>query len=213
MSASPDSTFIFSESTTQYGASSYAMNTTHHHQYKDQNRKTVSTTNLLNNVDNSWNASSAVGGHDEQDTPCNDCDIIYNGHGTMLDGDGGPFSYHHHQQQQNQHHHHHGGDSFSLSAIKRPPSAGSGSASGVYHQQKGNYLIAVHRKLSRQDTYFLSHHKSRPGLFGVPLLIPCYDGVTNKELYCSVWLQVARLLSPLPPTPPDQSNHATDWYV
>nr|XP_029727906.1 ubiquitin carboxyl-terminal hydrolase 32 isoform X3 [Aedes albopictus] len=211
MSASPDSTFIFSESTTQYGASSYAMNTTHHHQYKDQNRKTVSTTNLLNNVDNSWNASSAVGGHDEQDTPCNDCDIIYNGHGTMLDGDGGPFSYHHHQQQQNQHHHHHhGGDSFSLSAIKRPPSAGSGSASGVYHQQKGNYLIAVHRKLSRQDTYFLSHHKSRPGLFGVPLLIPCYDGVTNKELYCSVWLQVARLLSPLPPTPPDQSNHATD---
>lgn len=211
ISASPDSTFIFSE-TTQYGASSYAMNT----QYKDQNRKTVSTTNLLNNVDNSWNASAV--GHDEQDTPCNDCDIIYNGHGTM-EGDSGPFPYadvghhhhlhqhHHHHQQQQQHQH---GDSFSLSAIKRPPSAGSGSASGMYHQQKGNYLIAVHRKLSRQDTYFLSHHKSRPGLFGVPLLIPCYDGVTNKELYCSVWLQVARLLSPLPPTPPDQSNHATD---
>uniref|UniRef100_W4VR89 ubiquitinyl hydrolase 1 n=1 Tax=Corethrella appendiculata TaxID=1370023 RepID=W4VR89_9DIPT len=76
------------------------------------------------------------------------------------------------------------------------------------NHRKANYLIAVHRKLSRQDTYFLSHHKSRPSLFGVPLLIPCQDGVTNKEFYCSVWVQVARLLSPLPPT--EQSNHATD---
>lgn len=75
----------------------------------------------------------------------------------------------------------------------------------------GNYLIAVHRKMSRMDTYFLSYHKSRPSLFGVPLLIPCYEGGTNKDLYCTVWMQVARLLSPLPPTPPDQSNHATDW--
>lgn len=73
-----------------------------------------------------------------------------------------------------------------------------------------SYLMAVHRNLCRQDTYFLSHHKTRPGLFGVPLLIPCYDGVTNKELYCSVWAQVSRLLSKLPPTPPDQANHATD---
>ena len=81
----------------------------------------------------------------------------------------------------------------------------------ISFSRKTNYLIALHRKLSRQDTYFLSHHKSKPGLFGVPLLIPCYEGVTNKDLYCSVWLQVSRLLSPLPPTPPDQSNHATDW--
>lgn len=73
-----------------------------------------------------------------------------------------------------------------------------------------NYLIAVHRNLCRQDTYFLSHHKTRPGLFGVPLLIPCYEGVTNKQLYCAVWTQVSRLLSKLPPTPPDQANHATD---
>ncbi|XP_062555918.1 ubiquitin carboxyl-terminal hydrolase 32 isoform X2 [Armigeres subalbatus] len=192
ISASPDSTFIFSE-TTQYT------------QYKDQSRKTVSTTNLLNNVDSSWNASAT--GHDEQEMPCNDCDIIYNGHGTMNSyADVNTYLQQHpHKSQQHQ-----SGDSYILSAIKRPPSAGSGNVSGMYHQQKGNYLIAVHRKLSRQDTYFLSHHKSRPGLFGVPLLIPCYEGVTNKELYCSVWLQVARLLSPLPPTPPDQSNHATD---
>lgn len=79
------------------------------------------------------------------------------------------------------------------------------------HRTAGHYLIAVHRKMSRQDTYFLSYHKSRPSLFGVPLLIPCYEGGTNKDLYCTVWMQVARLLSPLPPTPPDQSNHATDW--
>lgn len=79
------------------------------------------------------------------------------------------------------------------------------------YRSAGGYLIAVHRKLSRQDTYFLSYHKTRPSLFGVPLLIPCYEGGTNKDLYCAVWVQVARLLSPLPSTPPDQSNHATDW--
>lgn len=78
-------------------------------------------------------------------------------------------------------------------------------------RKAGGYLIAVHRKLSRQDTYFLSFHKTRPSLFGVPLLIPCYEDGTNKDLYCAVWIQVARLLSPLPATPPDQSNHATDW--
>lgn len=78
-------------------------------------------------------------------------------------------------------------------------------------RKAGGYLIAVHRKLSRQDTYFLTFHKTRPSLFGVPLLIPCYEDGTNKDLYCAVWIQVARLLSPLPATPPDQSNHATDW--
>lgn len=78
-------------------------------------------------------------------------------------------------------------------------------------RRAGGYLIAVHRKLSRQDTYFLSYHKTRPSVFGVPLLIPCYENGTNKDLYCAVWIQVARLLSPLPSTPPDQANHATDW--
>lgn len=80
------------------------------------------------------------------------------------------------------------------------------------NRKAGGYLIAVHRKLSRMDTYFLSYHKTRPSLFGVPLLIPCYEDGTNKDLYCAVWVQVARLLSPLPSTPPEQSaNHATDW--
>lgn len=89
--------------------------------------------------------------------------------------------------------------------------ADNGPFSNTNYRCAGGYLIAIHRKLSRQDTYFLSYHKTRPSLFGVPLLIPCYDGGTNKDLYCAVWVQVARLLSPLPSTPPDQSNHATDW--
>lgn len=189
ISASPDSTFIFSETAQPYPVGGLTGT--------DRNRKPVSTNHhQLNNnsavVENGgggWNA-----GLDEQDAAsCSDCDIMYNGHA----GDSsGPF---------------HPGDSpFNPSAIRRPPSAGSGGSNQQVPKSPANYLIAVHRKLSRQDTYFLSHHKSRPGLFGVPLLIPCYDGVTNKELYCSVWLQVARLLSPLPPTPPDQSNHATD---
>uniref|UniRef100_A0A182PRW5 ubiquitinyl hydrolase 1 n=1 Tax=Anopheles epiroticus TaxID=199890 RepID=A0A182PRW5_9DIPT len=216
ISTSPDSTFIYgagqySELTGYGGSNGYGnvnsvINNQQHQSHasatqqqpsKDPNRsKTISTTNLLNNADNGW--SNGAGGYDSPNAhhhvhhpyECNDCDNIYMGEDMPPYGD---------QQQQH-------GDAISLSAISKRQHATSVLAG----QRKTNYLIAVHRKLSRQDTYFLSHHKSKPGLFGVPLLIPCYDGVTNKELYCSVWLQVARLLSPLPPTPPDQSNHATD---
>ncbi|XP_055612922.1 ubiquitin carboxyl-terminal hydrolase 32 [Uranotaenia lowii] len=227
ISASPDSTFIFSEGTHHpYGVSNpYATaNTTTSttHNFKDHNRpKATASANLTNHtgdgsVGDGWHLSAGGGGT----TMCNgigdfehgtaagaESDIIYNGH--LSDGEAESFPY------ADSFHGHHSGDAFNLSAIRRPPSATSGTNhfsrncpnnSGV----NNSYLIAVHRKLSRQDTYFLSHHKSRPGLFGVPLLIPCYEGVTNKQLYCSVWVQVARLLSPLPPTPPDQSNHATD---
>lgn len=78
------------------------------------------------------------------------------------------------------------------------------------HYRPGKYLLALHRKLTRQDVYFLSHQKTLVGLFGVPLLIPCHENGTNKDLYVAVWLQVNRLLSPLPPSA-DQSNHAADW--
>ncbi|XP_058060610.1 ubiquitin carboxyl-terminal hydrolase 32 [Anopheles bellator] len=212
VSASPESTFIYgggqySELTTAYanngyngGYSSNANNFINNQQQsqqpssRDPNRsKTISSANLLSNVDNGWHSANGydLPGHHHRHhqpyEPCADCDNnLY-----MMMGEGDALQHH--------------PDTISLSAISKRPPLPMGS-----HHPKANYLIAVHRKLSRQDTYFLSHHKSKPGLFGVPLLIPCYEGVTNKELYCSVWLQVARLLSPLPPTPPDQSNHATD---
>jgi len=91
------------------------------------------------------------------------------------------------------------------------------TSSGVYSRRSsqpphkaGKYLVAVHRKITRHDSYFLSYHKTRPSLFGVPLLIPNSEGGTHKDLYCAVWLQVSRLLSPLPATT-EQANHAADW--
>ncbi|KAL1501454.1 hypothetical protein ABEB36_006770 [Hypothenemus hampei] len=81
---------------------------------------------------------------------------------------------------------------FDSSSLKRPPS----------------YLRAVHRKVVRQDTYFLSQQKSKPSLFGRPLLLGCSSGITCRDLYDVVWSQVTRLLSPLPQS--DQTNHATD---
>ncbi|KAK5638365.1 hypothetical protein RI129_012660 [Pyrocoelia pectoralis] len=70
------------------------------------------------------------------------------------------------------------------------------------------YLIALHRKCVRQETYFLSQHKSKPILFGIPLLLGCGSMSTCQSLYEAVWSQVTRLLSPLPQS--DQTNHATD---
>ncbi|XP_065362386.1 ubiquitin carboxyl-terminal hydrolase 32 isoform X2 [Calliphora vicina] len=108
-------------------------------------------------------------------------------------------------------------------AAAMPPAAGAAIVSdaaaamgnGIFsrvpsqHYKVGKYLMAVHRKITRQDSYFLSHHKTRPSIFGVPLIIPNLEGGTNKDLYCAVWLQVSRLLSPLPAST-DQANHAAD---
>ncbi|XP_063924982.1 ubiquitin carboxyl-terminal hydrolase 32 isoform X2 [Zophobas morio] len=70
------------------------------------------------------------------------------------------------------------------------------------------YLVAVHRKSVRQETYFLSQQKSKPSLFGSPLLLGCHPSSTCQGLYEAVWSQVTRLLSPLPQS--DQTNHAMD---
>lgn len=67
------------------------------------------------------------------------------------------------------------------------------------NELKSGYIVAVHRKSVRQDTYFLSQHKSRPALFGVPLLLARHKNTTCQQLYEAVWKQVTRLLSPPPP--------------
>ena len=61
-----------------------------------------------------------------------------------------------------------------------------------------------------QEVYFLSTEKYRPTLFGLPLIVPCTDTTSYLDLYKSVWTQVSRLVSPLPPRDSSQ-NHATDW--
>ncbi|XP_012868534.1 PREDICTED: ubiquitin carboxyl-terminal hydrolase 32 [Dipodomys ordii] len=70
------------------------------------------------------------------------------------------------------------------------------------------YIVAVHRKMMRTELYFLSSQKNRPSLFGMPLIVPCTMNTRKKDLYDSVWIQVSRLASPLPPQ--EASNHAQD---
>lgn len=74
------------------------------------------------------------------------------------------------------------------------------------------YIVAVHRKSVRQDTYLLSQHKWRPTLFGVPLLMGRRRDMTCQKLYSHIAKQVARLLSPSPPngSQSSQTNHAAD---
>ncbi|XP_063389066.1 LOW QUALITY PROTEIN: ubiquitin carboxyl-terminal hydrolase 32, partial [Cydia fagiglandana] len=69
------------------------------------------------------------------------------------------------------------------------------------------YLVAVHRKQTRMDAYFLPAQRSKPALFGVPLLVGVAHGMSGRSVYAQVWTQVARLLSA---RPLDASNHATD---
>eukprot|EP00088_Acartia_fossae_P020500 TRINITY_DN22079_c0_g2_i3.p1 TRINITY_DN22079_c0_g2~~TRINITY_DN22079_c0_g2_i3.p1 ORF type:complete len:592 (+),score=155.44 TRINITY_DN22079_c0_g2_i3:376-2151(+) len=62
-----------------------------------------------------------------------------------------------------------------------------------------------------QEYYFMSSGKYKPELFGIPLLVTYFANTTGQELYSSVWEQVSRLVSPLPPGDrTGASNHATD---
>ncbi|XP_034237598.1 ubiquitin carboxyl-terminal hydrolase 32 isoform X2 [Thrips palmi] len=105
----------------------------------------------------------------------------------------------------------------SSASIPLAPSSSQGSASSgslcdmdVGIPSQPGYIVAVHRKMIRQDVYFMSSQKTKPSLFGLPIIVPCSESTTHQDLYQSVWLQVARLVSPLPPTDPAVSNHAQD---
>lgn len=61
------------------------------------------------------------------------------------------------------------------------------------------------------DVYFLSSQKTRPSLFGTPIIIPRDENTMCQDIYHFVWVQVARLVSPLPPSEQRTINHAQDW--
>jgi len=63
------------------------------------------------------------------------------------------------------------------------------------------------------DLYFLSSQKSRPSLFGMPMIIPCDTTTTHQGLYEQVWSRVSYLVTPLPPSDAAAPNHAQDWSV
>ncbi|XP_042152425.1 ubiquitin carboxyl-terminal hydrolase 32 isoform X1 [Oncorhynchus tshawytscha] len=84
----------------------------------------------------------------------------------------------------------------------------NGHVSLVQDSPFNGYIIAMHRKMMRTELYFLSSQKNRASLFGMPLIVPCTVHTSQKDLYDAVWIQVARLASPLPPQ--EASNHAQD---
>ncbi|XP_042222314.1 ubiquitin carboxyl-terminal hydrolase 32-like isoform X6 [Homarus americanus] len=94
-----------------------------------------------------------------------------------------------------------------------PPASSTNSSiqhdNDLYNTHKG-FIIAFHRKMMRQEVYFLSSQKTRPSLFGLPLVVPCSTFATHQDLYQGVWTQVSRLVSPLPPTEAAGPNHAHD---
>ena len=64
------------------------------------------------------------------------------------------------------------------------------------------------------ELYFLSSQKSRPSLFGMPMIIPCDAVTTHQDLYQQVWSRVSYLVTPLPPSDTAAApNHAQDWSV
>jgi len=73
-------------------------------------------------------------------------------------------------------------------------------------------VVCLHRKMMPQEFYFLSGEKYSPSLFGIPLVVNLAPSQTTcQDVYRHVWTQVARLVSPLPPSEQaHNSNHAQD---
>ncbi|KAI0214877.1 Ubiquitin carboxyl-terminal hydrolase 32 [Lamellibrachia satsuma] len=102
------------------------------------------------------------------------------------------------------------GNSNVLTQLDNMNNSSSSTAPSLANSNMAAYTIAVHRKMFHMDVYFLSSQKSRPSLFGTPLVLPIDDHTTNQDLYRAVWVQVSRLVSPLPPAENNTHNHAQD---
>ncbi|KAL3857432.1 hypothetical protein ACJMK2_012103, partial [Sinanodonta woodiana] len=96
-----------------------------------------------------------------------------------------------------------------VNGIGSPEMNGSSTPSQKSVDLFNGFIIGVHRKMTLMDLYFLSSQKTRPSLFGTPIILPCDENTTNQELYQFIWCQVARLVSPLPPSEA-KANHALD---
>ncbi|XP_071945533.1 ubiquitin carboxyl-terminal hydrolase 32-like isoform X2 [Antedon mediterranea] len=95
---------------------------------------------------------------------------------------------------------------------RNPSNASSVGQSPTQSQPLEWTVIAMHRKMMRMDVYFLGWQKSRPALFGTPIILSNHECVTNCELYEEVWTQVKRLVSSPPPSEvaAGNKNHAED---
>lgn len=103
-----------------------------------------------------------------------------------------------------------GGNPASVPSSMSSSLVSTSSSVDLTEYSRKNFVVAYHRKVIRQDVYFLSSQKTRPTLFGLPLVLPCYDNTTHQDLYHSVWVQVSRFVSPLPPAESGVRNHAQD---
>ncbi|XP_065831123.1 ubiquitin carboxyl-terminal hydrolase 32-like isoform X2 [Oscarella lobularis] len=59
-----------------------------------------------------------------------------------------------------------------------------------------SYLVAVNRKMTPVDCYFLPHQKNRPYPFGLPVIVNWKPGTKQRDLYDDVKKQIERFLSP-----------------
>lgn len=84
---------------------------------------------------------------------------------------------------------------------------GQADSQQVSNSYSGHYIVAMHRKMLRQEVFFLANSKYRPSLFGTPLIIDISESTTNKELYEKIMTQMSRLVSQ-PNKLKHTSNHA-----
>lgn len=76
-----------------------------------------------------------------------------------------------------------------------------------------NYIVAIHRRLERQDRYLSPMTRHRIVFFGIPILIPYSTNstmtITNEMIYKDIFKQLERLLRKNTDVP-SISNHALD---
>ncbi|XP_055351752.1 ubiquitin carboxyl-terminal hydrolase 32-like isoform X2 [Paramacrobiotus metropolitanus] len=88
-----------------------------------------------------------------------------------------------------------------------PPHAGGEPAEGGGGAQR--WVVAVHRRMIHNDSYYLAWAKAVPRTFGLPVFVMCSGRTTQRELYENVWMQIKRFIGP-DTAQTEDSNHAQE---
>merc|ERR1712096_310550 len=69
------------------------------------------------------------------------------------------------------------------------------SSENTFDSPHQGIVIAMHRKMIQSTHYFLSWQRFRPNLFGIPVVFSCYSGLTNKDVYDKIWINVKKYVT------------------
>ncbi|GAV01668.1 hypothetical protein RvY_12345-2 [Ramazzottius varieornatus] len=75
------------------------------------------------------------------------------------------------------------------------------------------WIMAIHRRMSPKENFYLSWSKSLPVTFGIPVMVACDKSTRCRQLYERVWIQVKRFVRGQDLKDGENANHAQEGAI